>query len=212
MFSKKPTPKEAARAQKRQINRAQRDMQRDYRGLERQEKAIELEIKKAAKAGNKQLAATYAKQLVQVRKQKNRNLTTTGKMAGIGHQMTAMQSNVAMATSMGTATEAMAGMNKEMDAQKLAKTMQNFEKESMKMDMAEEIMGDTLDDLLGASDEEEESDAIVNQVLDEIGIDINDKLAATPAMSTSKPQASRSKGLSDEDKEIENMLAKLKAT
>ena len=35
---------------------------------------------------------------------------------------------------------------------------------------------DTLESVLAASDEEEESEAIVTQVLDEIGIDINSKV------------------------------------
>lgn len=37
-------------------------------------------------------------------------------------------------------------------------------------------MNDTLDDILNESGDEEESDAIVNQVLDEIGIEIGSKV------------------------------------
>lgn len=37
-------------------------------------------------------------------------------------------------------------------------------------------MDDVLDDVLGGSDEEEEQDAIINQVLDEIGIEVAGKV------------------------------------
>lgn len=37
-------------------------------------------------------------------------------------------------------------------------------------------VNETLDDILGESDDEEESDQIVNQVLDEIGIEISGKV------------------------------------
>ena len=37
-------------------------------------------------------------------------------------------------------------------------------------------VNDTLDDILDESGDEEEQDAIVNQVLDEIGIEITDKV------------------------------------
>lgn len=37
-------------------------------------------------------------------------------------------------------------------------------------------VNDTLDDILGESGDEEESDQIVNQVLDEIGIEISGKV------------------------------------
>ena len=41
-------------------------------------------------------------------------------------------------------------------------------------------MNDTLDDLLTESGDEEESDAVVNKVLDEIGIEISDKVGSAP--------------------------------
>ena len=215
LFSKKPTSDEVVKQQKREINKTNRGLQRDMRQLERQEKQLEMEIKKMAKLGNKQGATQLAKQLIAVRKQKNRNMGTQSKVTGIGHQMTTMNANVKMAKSMGTATKAMGTMNKQIDPMTLQKTLQEFEKESTKMDMAEEMMGDTLDDLLGGSDDEEEQDAIVNQVLDEIGIEITGKLADAPSAGSSKlPQAGSSKSskMSDEDREIEEMLAKLKAT
>lgn len=40
-----------------------------------------------------------------------------------------------------------------------------FEKESEIMDLKEELMSDTIDDVIGEADEDEESDAIVQQVL-----------------------------------------------
>ena len=212
MFSKKPTTKEVVKQQKRELNKTTRELGRDTKQLERQEKALEIEIKKMAKMGNRQAATQLAKQLIAIRKQKSRNLTTSSKVTGIGHHMTTMQANVKMAESMGTATKAMGVMNKQMDVNKIAQTMQQFEKESTKMEMTDEIISDSLDDLLGESGDEEEQDAIVNQVLDEIGIEITGKLAAAPSAQSSLPQSSKSKGMSDEDREIENMLAKLKAS
>ena len=45
-----------------------------------------------------------------------------------------------------------------------------------KMGMTEEMMNDALDDILTESGDEEEGDAIVNQVLNEIGIEISGKV------------------------------------
>merc|ERR1712039_908250 len=55
--------------------------------------------------------------------------------------------------------------------------MMEFEKQSEIMDMKEEMMSDTIDDALGDEEDEEESDAIVNQVLDELGLQLTDELA-----------------------------------
>ena len=103
----------------------------------------------------------------------------------------------------------MASMNKIMDPQKTAAMLKEFEKQNMKMDMTDEMINDTLDGVLEGSDDEAESDAIVNQVLDEIGIDIQGKLinAPNPAKG-SVAQKSQQGAMTDAD--IDRMLADLK--
>jgi charged multivesicular body protein 2A len=54
--------------------------------------------------------------------------------------------------------------------------MMDFERESEMMDMKQEMMNDTIDDAMEGEDDEEETDAIVNQVLDEIGIGLNQQV------------------------------------
>ena len=49
-----------------------------------------------------------------------------------------------MAQSMAKTTTTMSKINKQMDVKKMAKTMQNFEKENMKMEMTEEMMNDAM--------------------------------------------------------------------
>ena len=73
-------------------------------------------------------------------------------------------------------------------------------------------MNDALDDILADSEDEEEENAIVNQVLDEIGIEISGKLSEAPSAAKGKIGGADSVAVkSDEDKEIEAMLAQLKA-
>ena len=50
-----------------------------------------------------------------------------------------MHSNMKMAGAMSTTTKTMTAMNKAMDPQKTAKMMQDFQKETMKMEMSEEM-------------------------------------------------------------------------
>ena len=54
-----------------------------------------------------------------------------------------------------------------------------FEKQTEIMDMKEEMMNDAIDDAMGDEDDEEESDAIVSQVLDELGLQMTDQLSGT---------------------------------
>jgi charged multivesicular body protein 2A len=75
-------------------------------------------------------------------------------------------------------------MNKAVDVPAINKMMADFEKENAKTDIMQEIMGDTIDEALGGENNEEEEDAIVNQVLDEIGISFGEELPEASAMGT----------------------------
>jgi charged multivesicular body protein 2A len=78
-----------------------------------------------------------------------------------------------MTDAMKGVTKAMKSMNQQIKLPQIQKIMQDFEKESEMMDMKEEMMGDAMDDALGDEGDEEETDNIVAQVLDEIGINLN---------------------------------------
>ena len=65
--------------------------------MEREEKKLEAEIKKAVKAGNKQATTVLAKQLVQMRKQKTRTFTVQSQIRGAKNQAHTMGANVKMA-------------------------------------------------------------------------------------------------------------------
>jgi charged multivesicular body protein 2A len=96
-----------------------------------------------------------------------------------------LKSQSAMAQAMKGVTKAMGSMNKQMKLPEIQKIMMEFEKQSEIMDMKGEMMEDAIDDVMGDEEDEEESDAIVNQVLDELGLQLNDKLGDVPVASGS---------------------------
>ncbi|GJQ72088.1 hypothetical protein Trydic_g3185 [Trypoxylus dichotomus] len=209
-FFGKPDPKEEQRKVDKQLRKAGRDIERDRRELERQEKLLELEIKRLAKDGNRDGCRILAKQLVQLRKQKTRTFQANSKIQSIGLQNKAMQANVKLADAMGVAGKTMADMNNILKPEQVAATVNAFGQASMKMDMTEEMINDSLDDILNESGDEEESDNIVTQVLDEIGIEISGKVSEAPAPEKGKlGEASKSKQLTDDD--ILEQLSKLRS-
>jgi len=81
LFKKKPTPREAAKAAQKETKQTvrsnQRQMDRDIRDLDRQEKLLLQQIKQRAKAPGVNPATdsalkAQAKQLVQLRNQKSK--------------------------------------------------------------------------------------------------------------------------------------------
>ena len=90
------------------------------------------------RSGNKQVAGVLAKQLVQMRKQKNRTYVAQSQIRGANSQAKVMGANVKLAQTMGETSKVMGQMNKIVDPQKVAKTMHEFEMANAKMEMTEE--------------------------------------------------------------------------
>ena len=91
-----------------------------------------------------------------------------------------MHSTATVAKTMGTAGAIMKTMNASMDVASVAKTMQDFERETAHMDMTEEMISDSLDSLMDDDGTEAQTDDIVSQVLDEIGVEVSGKMASVP--------------------------------
>lgn len=73
------------------------------------------------------------------------------------------------------------------------------------------LVNETLDGVLEGSDDEAQSDAIVNKVLDEIGIEITGQLSNAKAPGRGSLATSKVKDDDVSDADIEKMLAQLKA-
>lgn len=78
--------------------------------------------------------------------------------------------------SMKGATVLLGSMNRQMNLPALQRIAMEFERENDIMDQRQEMMDDAIDDVTGLEDEEESED-VVNQVLDEIGIDLKDSVS-----------------------------------
>ncbi|KAL2081729.1 hypothetical protein ACEWY4_023582 [Coilia grayii] len=209
LFRKK-TVDDIIKEQGKELRGTQRQISRDRAALEKQEKQMEMEIKKMAKTGNREACKILAKQLVQLRKQKNRTYAVSSKVTSMSTQTKVMNSQMKMAGAMSTSAKTLQAVNKKMDPQNTLKTMQDFQKENLKMGMTEDMINNTLDEIFEESGDEEESQDIVSQVLDEIGIEISGKMSRVPSTGKSPLHSSKSKTtttISDDD--IERQLKAL---
>jgi charged multivesicular body protein 2A len=86
-----------------------------------------------------------------------------------------------MMQSMKGATTLLGSMNRQMNLPALQRIAMEFERENDIMDQRQEMMDDAIDDVTGLEDEEE-GEEVVNQVLDEIGIDLGQAVSYLPSM------------------------------
>nr|KIR44222.1 charged multivesicular body protein 2A [Cryptococcus bacillisporus CA1280] len=182
LFGRSMTPAERLRQHQRSLQKAQRELEREKGKLEAQEKKTMADIKRNAKAGNMNACKILAKDLVRTRRYIQKFTQMRVQLQAVSLRMQTLRSNEQMATAMKGATRAMGQMNRSLNLPQIQKIMNDFERESSTMDMKEEMMSDAVDDAMEDEDEGEgeevESDKILKEVLDEIGMNMNESDAA----------------------------------
>ncbi|RMZ84781.1 hypothetical protein DV737_g884, partial [Chaetothyriales sp. CBS 132003] len=206
-FGKRLTPAERLRKHQRALEKTQRELDRERVKLENQERKLIQDIKRSAKNGQMGACKIQAKDLVRTRRyigkfyQMRTQLqaislriqvscspnppppTMAAATATLGLTVVVMQtvrSNEQMMQSMKGATQLLGSMNRQMNLPALQRIAMEFERENDIMDQRQEMMDDAIDDVTGLEDEEE-GEEVVNQVLDEIGVDLNQTLGETPS-------------------------------
>ncbi|XP_053212044.1 charged multivesicular body protein 2a-like [Panonychus citri] len=192
LFGRKKTPEEMLRANQRALNKAVRDLDRERTKMEAQEKKIIIDLKKMAKDNQMDAVKVMAKDLVRTRRYIKKFILMKANIQAVALKIQTLRSQNSMAVAMKGVTKALMSMNRQMNLPQIQKIMAEFEKQTEIMDMKEEMMSEVMDDALGEDDYEEESNTIVKQVLDELGIQVNEQLSEIPAISTALPSGGTS--------------------
>ncbi|XP_065344551.1 charged multivesicular body protein 2a [Cloeon dipterum] len=180
LFGRRMTPEEMLRKNQRALNKAMRDLDREKARMEQQEKKIIMDIKKMAKEGQMESVKIMAKDLVRTRRYVKKFMLMKANIQAVSLKVQTLRSQNAMAEAMKGVTKAMQNMNRQLNLPQIQKILQEFEKQSEIMDMKEEMMNDAIDDAMEDEGDEEESDAVVSQVLDELGLQLTDQLSGLP--------------------------------
>ncbi|KAJ6629282.1 Charged multivesicular body protein 2a [Pseudolycoriella hygida] len=196
LFGKKMSPDEMLRKNQRALNKAMRDLDREKMKMEQQEKKIINDIKKLAKEGQMDAVKIMAQDLVRTRRYTKKFMLMKANIQAVSLKIQTLKSQNTMAQAMKGVTKAMQNMNRQLNLPQIQKILQEFEKQSEIMDMKEEMINEHIDDAMEDEGDEEETDAVVAQVLDELGLQLNDQLSGLPQASgslsvagTKQPQA-----------------------
>ncbi|XP_058984484.1 charged multivesicular body protein 2a-like [Musca domestica] len=193
LFGKKISPDEMLRKNQRALNKAMRDLDRERMKMEQQEKKIIADIKKMAKEGQMDAVKIMAKDLVRTRRYVKKFMLMKANIQAVSLKIQTLKSQNTMAEAMKGVTKAMQNMNRQMNLPQIQKILHDFEKQSEIMDMKEEMINDAMDDAMEAEGDEEETDAVVAQVLDELGLQLGEQLGDLPTASGSLSIAGGSK-------------------
>ena len=177
-----PTPEEELKLNIRILNKAGRDVERQKRRLESQEKVLISEIKKYAKQGDMSNVKIKAKELVQIRHCIKPFTSMKANIQTIKLKCQTFKTQNAMGTILNGVTRTMQIINKQQNLSQMQKTMKDFEREMEMFGMKQEFVENAIDDTLGDDGDEEETDEIVSNVLAELGVQITEQLSGLPTL------------------------------
>jgi len=180
LFGKRMTPEEIIKEHQRTIQKSIREIERERKRLEQTETKVISDIKKAARDGQMGAARIMAKDLVRTRQHVQKMYKMKTQLQAVALRIQTIKSQAAMANAMKGVTRAMVRMNRTINLPSLQRIMIEFQKQSEMMDMKEETIGETMDEMWSDDDEEAATDEVIGQVLDEIGINLETQLVDTP--------------------------------
>jgi len=184
---------------------AAKDLERNAKKAEKTEKEEKLKLKKAIQKGNMEVAKIHAENSI---RQKNQSLNYRRMSARIDAVAARVQTAVTtkqVTTSMGGVVKAMESAMKSMNLEKVSQLMDRFEQQFENLDVQSQVMEDTMSASSTLTTPQNQVDALMMEVADEAGLDLNMDLPA--AQSTSVGTASHA---SQEQDELSQRLARLR--
>lgn len=178
-FGKRMSPAERLRKHQRSLEKTQRELDRERVKLENQEKKLIQEIKKSARNGQMGACKIQAKDLVRTRRYVEKFCAMRTQLQAISLRIQTVRTNEQMMQAMKGATGILGNMNRSMNLPALQRIAMEFERENDVMDQRQEMMDDAIDDITGLEDEID-GEEIVEQVLEEIGVDLKNSMGDTP--------------------------------
>ncbi|GAB0093157.1 charged multivesicular body protein 1b [Sergentomyia squamirostris] len=185
---------------------AVKDLERNAKKCEKEEKLEKAKTKKAIQKGNMEVARIHAENAI---RQKNQSLNYLRMSARVD----AVASRVQSALTTRKVTNSMAGVVKAMDAamkgmnlEKISTLMDKFEQQFEDLDVQSSYMENTMSQTTTTAVPQGDVDSLMQQVADEAGLELNMELPQGPQAST----IGASTQVSQEQDELTQRLARLR--
>lgn len=117
-----------------------------------------------------------------------------------------MKSQQSMTKAMYGVTKSLRIMNSTMNLPVMQQLAHEFEKQSELSEFNQELLSETVDDVFEAEDEEEKTELMMQQVLDEAGLDLTSNMTSAPS---SQLETSRQHDV-ELDKDLKQRLQNLR--
>ncbi|GMM33825.1 ESCRT-III subunit protein [Saccharomycopsis crataegensis] len=164
-----PDPKEQMRKCNSLLRKNKNQLDRSINGLNPLIKKTESLIKQSVKKNDVKSAKLYAKELINIKKQKSRLVTSKAHLDSIGMQINESFTMLKLQGKISSTTGIMKEVNTLVRLPELTGTMNQLQQELMKSGIINEMIEDTVDGFAEMDDEfEEEAEEEINKVIADV--------------------------------------------
>lgn len=210
----KPTPEEQKRKCNALVRQNVRKLDRDIQQLKQTEQKTKTLIQQSSKRAQRnpsmakqanQDVRIFARELIRIRKQNNRLMTSKAQLSSVQMQVNEAFSVRKIEGSIKASTGIMKDVNSLVRLPELTGTMRELSSELMKAGIIEEMLDDTLGENEMLENEADEAEEEVDKVLSEV---LKDRLPASKAKEEELPAAPQPE--EEEEDNQEELLAQMR--
>jgi len=186
---------------------AVKELERNSKKCEKEEKLEKVKAKKAIQKGNMDVARIHAENAIRQKNQAVNYLRMSARVDAVASRVQSALTTRKVTSSMAGVVKAMDAAMKGMNLEKISSLMEKFESQFEDLDVQSSVMENTMSDTTTTSVPQGDVDNLLQQVADEAGLELNMEL---PSGVQSTVGASTQ--VSQEQDELTQRLARLRQT
>jgi len=185
---------------------ASKQLLRDSKRCEKEEKAEKAKLKKAIEKGNTDVARIHAENAVRKRQESLNLLRTSARVDAVASRVQTAVTTKRMTQSMQGVVKAMDSAMKSMNLEKISTLMDRFEKDFEDLDVQTSVMEGAMNQTTATNVPQDAVESLMKQTADEAGLELNMELPS--AVSNTIGQSTQV--ATQEPDELSQRLARLR--
>jgi len=152
---------------------AAKQLNRDSKKAEKEEKAERVKLKKAMEKGNMEVARIHAENAIRQKNQSLNFLKMSAKIDAVASRVQSAVQTKKVTTSMSGVVKAMDSAMKSMNLEKISNLMDRFEKDFEDLDVQTSVMEGAMNQTTATNVPQDSVENLMKQAADEAGLELN---------------------------------------
>ncbi|KAI0242033.1 Charged multivesicular body protein 3 [Lamellibrachia satsuma] len=205
-------PRELVKEWSTKIRQEGRHLDREIRGIQREEEKVKKSLKEAAKKGDREVCVVLAKGLIRSKKAITKIYSAKAQLKSVEHSISQQAALVRMSGVLQKSTEVMQSMQQLVSVSEISGTMRELSKEMMKAGIIEEMTDDMFASTMDDDELDEEATEEVDKILWEITAGHLGKAPAAveDSLPVLEPEGATA-SVEEDEEDVSKMQARLEA-